>query len=118
MLKIETDIGLEVTIIEEDDDGSAYEQSYACLLGMVKDSIVTRITASGEHLQRIRELLVNIPGPRFVYPDTKFTWTGDFAKTIVANIMNSLYNSSSFIVNTVEDYNEQRTRRSTTDNHG
>lgn len=115
MIKIETDIGLEVTMIEEDDNGSAYEQSYGCLVGMIKDPIVTRLTASGDHLQRIRELIVNIPGPRFVSEDTKFTWTGDFAKTIVANIMNSLYNNTSFVINTVEDYNEQRARGSTTD---
>lgn len=112
MIIIDTNIGLSLQLDENTQTSEDYAATYDCLIAMIKDPIVTKVTASGVYLTRILELIGNIPRPIYPTSTGSFIWTGDFAKTIVANILNALYNDSSFVINTVEDFNEQRTELS------
>lgn len=93
----------------------AYEKTLKEFQKLVLPSAVKSIKATGVHLEQICERFAGIPVPRPVDPSESFIWVGVFAETIVANILNSLYNGDSFIIRQVQDihdYNDWHPRDS------
>lgn len=92
---------------ERQDDGE-YELAYEMFLATPVNDILY-IEAKGAHLRSIVSNFANIIYPASAKREVLgFQWYGDQAKTIVANILNSLYNNVSFIIDTTEDLYERR----------
>lgn len=111
MLQITTDT-ISVTI-DDDDDPELYGQLYDTIT-QLEWWKVTCVIASEVHLTRVLDAFGNIPRPIYTPAGQLFIWVGDAAKTIVANVLNELYNSSSLVIKTIEDHNDHYSRRSST----
>lgn len=108
MLKITMTNGSAVYLDAENQTPDAYAQVYQFVLSFVSEDNVTKIQATGAHFERINNHFLNIPLPQYDPGKQGFIWIGDFAKTIVANLLNSMYDDASYIIDKPEETHEQR----------
>lgn len=85
-----------------------YEALYKRVRSEVRKFTVSSITASGKELQAMKDTFTGIPMPATITSNTKFVWYGEIVQTLVANMMNSVYDGDSLIILHPEDIHDYR----------